>query len=139
MESLLPICTFKVSSVLNRETKRCGKQFMFDGNDETCWNSDQGTPQWIHVDFSKEVIPKELHIRFQGGFTGKDCSIQGQSENEIDVVKLHSFYPEDNNSLQVFPLPVESTQKSLRIMFNNSTDFFGRIVVYDLNIYGNIS
>ena len=31
----------RVSSVLNRDVKQFGKQFMFDNNDETCWNSDQ--------------------------------------------------------------------------------------------------
>ena len=31
----------RVSSVLNRDVKEYGKKFMFDGNDETCWNSDQ--------------------------------------------------------------------------------------------------
>ena len=31
----------RVSSVLNRDTKQFGKKFMFDGQEETCWNSDQ--------------------------------------------------------------------------------------------------
>ena len=30
-----------VSSVLNRDVKQYGKKFMFDNNDDTCWNSDQ--------------------------------------------------------------------------------------------------
>ena len=39
----------KVSSVLNRNVKEFGKQFLFDGREDTCWNSDQGTPQLIQV------------------------------------------------------------------------------------------
>ena len=31
----------RVSSVLNRDLRQFGKQFMFDGSEETCWNSDQ--------------------------------------------------------------------------------------------------
>ena len=31
----------RVSSVLNRNSKQYGKKFMFDGQEETCWNSDQ--------------------------------------------------------------------------------------------------
>ena len=27
--------------MLNRDVKEYGKNFMFDGNEETCWNSDQ--------------------------------------------------------------------------------------------------
>ena len=32
---------FRVSSVLGRDVKQYGKKFMFDGADDTCWNSDQ--------------------------------------------------------------------------------------------------
>jgi hypothetical protein len=31
----------RVSSVLNRDTKSYGKNFLCDGKEETCWNSDQ--------------------------------------------------------------------------------------------------
>lgn len=31
----------RVSSVLNRDVKQFGKKFMFDGEEESCWNSDQ--------------------------------------------------------------------------------------------------
>ena len=31
----------RVSSVLNRDVKQFGKKFMFDGEEDTCWNSDQ--------------------------------------------------------------------------------------------------
>ena len=33
--------TCRVSSTLNRDTKQFGKKYLFDGNNETCWNSDQ--------------------------------------------------------------------------------------------------
>lgn len=33
--------SYRVSSVLNRDVKQLGKKFMFDSNEETCWNSDQ--------------------------------------------------------------------------------------------------
>ncbi len=32
-----------MSSVLSRDVKQFGKKFMFDSNEETCWNSDQVT------------------------------------------------------------------------------------------------
>jgi hypothetical protein len=31
----------RVSTVLNKDTKSYGKQFLCDGKEETCWNSDQ--------------------------------------------------------------------------------------------------
>ncbi len=30
-----------MSSVLNRDVKQFGKKFLFDGVEETCWNTDQ--------------------------------------------------------------------------------------------------
>ena len=33
--------SFSVSSVLNRDTREFGKKNLFDGCEETCWNSDQ--------------------------------------------------------------------------------------------------
>ena len=33
-----------VSSVLDKKHKEYGKKFLYDGKDETCWNSDQGLP-----------------------------------------------------------------------------------------------
>ena len=37
------IIIYRVSSVLNRDVKQFGKKFMFDRQEETCWNSDQVT------------------------------------------------------------------------------------------------
>ena len=52
----------KVSSVLNRNVKEFGKQFLFDGKEDTCWNSDQGTPQLIQV-WSLKVIYLFIPLR----------------------------------------------------------------------------
>jgi len=136
--SLLPHALVRVSSVLNRDAKQYGKRCMFDGNSDTCWNSDQGTPQWIHFDFSKQVNPKIIHIQFQGGFAGKDCTIEGQSDDQVDLLKLANFYPEDVNAIQAFPIDIDCSLRSLRIMFNNSTDFFGRVIIYQLDIFGEV-
>ena len=40
-----------VSSVLNKNAKEFGKKHLTDGKAETCWNSDQGTPQFVKVNF----------------------------------------------------------------------------------------
>ena len=36
----------------------------------TCWSSDSGSPQYILIDFEKDIIPAEVRIMFQGGFSG---------------------------------------------------------------------
>ncbi|PAV22818.1 galactose-binding like protein [Pyrrhoderma noxium] len=62
----------RVSSTLD---KSVGKKYLTDGNPETCWTSQQGLPQYIHIKFNSPVVPKKIHITFQGGFVGKTCSL----------------------------------------------------------------
>ncbi|KAG0230722.1 Nuclear receptor 2C2-associated protein [Actinomortierella wolfii] len=130
-------CRIKVSSVLNRETTLYGKQFLTDGNDETCWNSDSGTPQFIVVDFGRPVKIQTIELMFQGGFVGKTCLLQRchvPPTNEwIDVTR---FYPEDINPLQSFTIEDQEPTTRVKIVFEGSTDFFGRITVYKLDILG---
>ncbi|TPX68601.1 hypothetical protein SpCBS45565_g03009 [Spizellomyces sp. 'palustris'] len=134
----------RVSSTLNRDVKAYGKHFLTDGSDETCWNSDQGTPQYISMDFSpRSVSVSELHIMFQGGFAGKECKLVGVVDHrrpeEEQWEDLLNFYPEDSNSLQVFPIKEGASKqpwRKLRIIFLNSTDFYGRVTIYRLDVVG---
>lgn len=41
--------------MLNGDTKTYGKDFLFDGHDETCWNSDEGPVQWVLIKFDNPV------------------------------------------------------------------------------------
>ncbi|XP_023717773.1 nuclear receptor 2C2-associated protein [Cryptotermes secundus] len=135
MTSVLKDRTFscRVSSVLNRDVKQFGKKHLFDGDEETCWNSDQGSPQWIALDLQKEETVNAFHIQFQGGFVGQNCHLEaGPEDGSLEVVD--HFYPDDINSLQVFKLREPVSAKKLRFVFNGSTDFFGRIVIYKLEI-----
>uniref|UniRef100_A0A8C2CYF2 Nuclear receptor 2C2-associated protein n=1 Tax=Cyprinus carpio TaxID=7962 RepID=A0A8C2CYF2_CYPCA len=90
----------RVSSVLNRAVKQFGKKFMFDSDEETCWNSDQGESQWVVLEFPQPVKVSELRLQFQGGFSGKSCKLQGSAKEE-DLKHIVDFYPEDNNCLQI--------------------------------------
>ncbi|XP_026091675.1 nuclear receptor 2C2-associated protein [Carassius auratus] len=125
----------RVSSVLNRDVRQFGKKFMFDGNEETCWNSDQGESQWVVLEFPQPVKVSELRLQFQGGFSGKSCKLEGSAKEE-DLKHIVDFYPEDNNCLQSFPVQDAASVQRLKIVFENSADFFGRIIVYTLEILG---
>ncbi|XP_050951257.1 nuclear receptor 2C2-associated protein [Labeo rohita] len=125
----------RVSSVLNRDVKQFGKKFMFDSNEETCWNSDQGESQWVALEFPQPVKVSELRLQFQGGFSGKSCKLEGSAKEE-DLKHIVDFYPEDNNCLQSFPIQDAPSVQRLKIVFENSADFFGRIIVYTLDILG---
>uniref|UniRef100_A0A3B4AKG7 Nuclear receptor 2C2-associated protein n=1 Tax=Periophthalmus magnuspinnatus TaxID=409849 RepID=A0A3B4AKG7_9GOBI len=116
----------RVSSVLNRDVKQYGKKYMFDSSEETCWNSDQGEYQWVSLEFPQSVKITEIKLQFQGGFAAKSCRLEGSHMD--GEVKISQFYPEDDNSLQI--------SFFIKIIFENSTDFFGRVIVYSLDILG---
>jgi len=124
----------KVSSVLNRQVREYGKMFMFDGREDTCWNSDQGTPQWIRIEFGgQELEIAEVQFMFQGGFAGKTCWVE-ISKDMKTYEKLQDIYPEDINKLQKFPLDKAAPTKAFKVVFADSTDFFGRITVYQMKL-----
>ncbi|KAI9276593.1 galactose-binding domain-like protein [Sporodiniella umbellata] len=128
----------KVSSVLNRDAVNFGKQFLVDGNEETCWNSEQGLPQNILIDFPSAVSVSSISITFQGGFAGKKCVFLGSVQNTPNdyKVEIGTVYPEDTSSKQVFSFTPTEELKRLKIVFEESTDFYGRITVYTLDVLG---
>ncbi|XP_046399168.1 nuclear receptor 2C2-associated protein [Ischnura elegans] len=135
--SILDECGYKcrISSVLNRDIKSYGKSHLFDGNDDTCWNSDQGSPQWISIELQHRAHLTAFEIQFQGGFVGVNCSLELKDDGE-SISTTEDFYPEDVNSLQRFSLKNPRTAKEVKLVFNQSTDFYGRIVVYKLDVLG---
>lgn len=83
-------------------------------------------------------------ITFQGGFVGTRCSLEVIEDAENgEKGQWHPWakvYPDDVNRKQSFELPAEEALdgvESLRIVFEESSDFFGRITVYDLQLLGN--
>lgn len=95
----------RVSSVLNRDTKSYGRQFLCDGKEETCWNSDQGDEQWIVVNFGKPVKISKIELKFQGGFCSAQVLLERldstKSIEQQSFDKVFEFYPKDANSSQV--------------------------------------
>lgn len=112
---------------------------MLDGSEETCWNSDQGSPQYVTLDFNRKVIPSSVQIMFQGGFAGRNCAahVLPSKDSPHGWVPLCGVFPEDVSTVQTFKLaacdvPVEQ----LKIVFEDSTDFYGRICIYTLDVLG---
>lgn len=95
----------RVSSVLNRNTRQFGKKHMFDQDEETCWNSDQGSSQWVILEFPQRICVSQLQIQFQGGFSSRRGHLEGSQGKEA-LTKIVDFYPEDNNSLQISCWPL---------------------------------
>lgn len=86
------------------------------------------------VEFETEVEVGSLEIQFQGGFVGKDCHIEG-GQDFRSLKSMAPFYPEDINSSQKFQLAEKIKAKTFKLLFERSTDFFGRIIIYKLSFY----
>ncbi|KIJ66449.1 hypothetical protein HYDPIDRAFT_109487 [Hydnomerulius pinastri MD-312] len=126
----------KVSSTLD---KTVGKKNLTDGNPETCWTSQQGLPQLVQLVFPTPVSPRRLVLTFQGGFVGTQCAVDVAASSEDPVwTTLTYIHPEDVNRRQVFELPdsVGNRILCLKLVFERSSDFFGRITIYELQIEG---
>lgn len=79
-----------------------------------------------------------MAITFQGGFAGKKCLLLGSlgsSPNDYNV-EISTLYPEDISSKQIFTFDPTEELKRLKIIFEESTDFYGRITVYTLDVFG---
>lgn len=108
------------------------------------YDLEQGSPQFIQIVFDVPVVPSQLSITFQGGFVGVKTSVLIKSPRE-DGGKSEwrpwtTVYPEDVNRAQLFDLTpqtsVESGIDGMKLVFEESSDFFGRITIYDLQTRG---
>ncbi|KAI9513120.1 galactose-binding like protein [Russula earlei] len=130
----------KVSSTLDSSL---GKSCLVDGSPETCWTSQQahiiqGLPQYIQLSFSSPVTPRRISLTFQGGFVGTTCVVITRSQDATSWQELTRIYPEDVNRAQIFDLTAGEPLKGMKLVFEESSDFFGRITVYDLMIEGEV-
>merc|ERR1712126_493951 len=103
--------------------------------EDTCWNSDQGIPQYIRVTLNDKQKSTKLmlKVQFQGGFCGKESEIC--FKNGSEEVLTHNFYPKDDNDYQEFMIESEEIEfDNLQITFKSTTDFYGRIIIYQLSL-----
>ncbi|XXQ31990.1 F5/8 type C domain-containing protein [Plasmodiophora brassicae] len=131
--ALSAVVRVQVSSVLNRDTASYGKQHLVDRNDQTCWNSDQGLPQSITVTMSHPVDICGVRIVFQGGFVGSRLQAWVKSCGSDTFALQKEFDAEDRNGPQDFLFDVAAVER-IKIVFTQSSDFFGRITIYHLDI-----
>lgn len=105
----------------------------------------KGDLQYVNIIFDEPVQNVSLHdgyvaLKFQGGFAGSVCKLVLEDDNGE---KIHEtiFYPDDINDQQKFPINATATAdsqkfsvKKIRIFFEKFTDFFGRLIVYNLEV-----
>lgn len=105
---------------------------MIDKSNDSCWSSNNGKNQFILIKLKNFFKLKQFNLTFQGGFSGKLCQILLYKDD--DFVYQQPFYPQDNNKLQSFHLQEIFEVNKIKLLFNDSTDFFGRITIYNLDL-----
>lgn len=80
---------------------------------------------------------------FQGGFVGTPCSLQivEGGEDQTTWREWTRIFPADVNRSQTFELPAEGVEggiDKLKLVFEKSSDFFGRVTLYDIQILGTV-
>lgn len=103
-------------------------------------------PQTITITFSEPVknvllSKSQLAIKFQGGFVGSQCKVIVEDHDDAKKVET-IIYPDDINDRQEFSFDecqpnVENIQfniSKIRFVFEKSSDFFGRIIIYNLEL-----
>ena len=118
-------------------------------NETSCWNSDavpsgSDEPITYTIHFGRAVQIEELRIQFQGGFVAEECTAHVSTDSggvtawkELENAHIE---PEDVNEMQTFDLtgaPSDDRKgTSLRLDFEASSDFYGRITIYKLEVWG---
>ena len=98
--------------------------------------------QWLEFKFKGPVCPKRVSITFQGGFAARKCaaSLYKDSKSLDAFLQLKPMFPIDSNEAQSFALLTEQDEfasgQKLRLAFSESADFYGRVVVYEVHIWG---
>lgn len=76
---------------------------------------------------------------FQGGFSSR-CVNVSLSQASSPECKVHlSLYPKDLNSVQSFAIEPVTVCDSVVIHFADFVDFYGRIILYSLDLIGSES
>jgi hypothetical protein len=126
-------CHFKVSQLLGGLTFSRASSTLANHrinnilvDDETCWNSKQGV-QFLQMHWPHVIHPQMLKIKFQGGFAAKHIHLNA-TNRDVDL------YPNDDTGMQEFQVDL-STTNSIKLSFE-SFDFYGRIVIYYLDVLG---
>ncbi|CAF5126388.1 unnamed protein product, partial [Rotaria magnacalcarata] len=77
-----------------------GKKNLIDDSEETCWNSEAGSPQWIQITPTKSISLDSIALKFQGGFAAKRFVIETRQEDGT-FTSIAEFFPDDHGKQQI--------------------------------------
>jgi len=128
--------TAAASTVLQKNNKLYGAQNALIDKDANCWNSDQGEKQFFIIKFGRSVLAQKLCMEFQAGFASEFIRVFFKKKNASQWEELDEYEPEDSLQLQSFQFKATVECTELRVDFEDCRDFYGRITVYRIQIWG---
>lgn len=119
-------------------------------DDSACWNSegDDGGRHWFRLDFQRSVRPTAVAVQFQAGFVagrgrvecyhgsdgdGDDGRWVSAIDDEDDEVEWEDAHHMQTVALKHDRLPPCT---SLRLILEDGTDFYGRVILYQVRVWG---
>ena len=137
----------RASSTWQHNTKKFGPQNALDNETEEAWKSaasEEEPLQYYEVHFKRKVHIEELRVQFQGGFVGMECIVYKKNSDNDEWEEFEELYLDtiESNEVQTFGVELAPGQdavdscEAIRIEFGKSSDFYGRIVIYTLEVWG---
>ncbi|KIS70200.1 uncharacterized protein UMAG_10764 [Mycosarcoma maydis] len=133
----------KVSSGTSKDARS-----MLDGSAETCWTSENVAPNSdascaVHVisfKLAHSISIAKLHtlaLTFAGGFSPISLNILASEDGKVWSNVLERLFPIDTNARQFFHIQgLQDLQTSwLRFELQGSTDEYGRVIVYQAEMF----
>lgn len=125
--------------MLERNVKVYGPMNALNTSDaSSCWNSDScdaNKPHQLLIDFRRSVLVQELRLQFQAGFVAENIQVKVQKQPNQEWVDLLELEVDDTLEMQTFPLKNTETT-ALKLLFHEFTDFYGRITIYQVQVWG---
>uniref|UniRef100_A0A7S1UQU5 F5/8 type C domain-containing protein n=1 Tax=Grammatophora oceanica TaxID=210454 RepID=A0A7S1UQU5_9STRA len=154
------IASVRCSSILNKNGKLYGPKNCLTEDETTCWNTDAAKgggggdedepSQWLQIEFDPSVVQHvtSLGFQWQAGFIPESCKLYYRRvDDAISWIEAaddgESWEMEDDHAMQTFDverlLPTTDqaiTVQAIRLVFTDFTDFYGRITLYRLQVWG---
>ncbi|EST07039.1 Galactose-binding domain-like protein [Kalmanozyma brasiliensis GHG001] len=149
--SLINLLSGEVKVKVSSGTSKDGKSILSD-SPETCWTSDNLPPNsdpssahyLLSFKLAQPISIADLHslsLTFAGGFSPMSFNIlASEQDGKTWSPVVADLFPKDTNAKQYFDISAiarEAKQASwLRFELNGSTDDYGRVTIYQAEIFG---
>jgi hypothetical protein len=105
------------------------------GNECSSWNSEGNQRETsLAMNFGRLVVPMIFKWQFQAGFAARSCSVLDDQKVGLDEFELDDVH--ELQVRQLYNTDSASPTKSLKFLFHDLCDFYGRVILYKIEVWG---